>query len=298
MSMRHLLVVTGIVVTASCAPASGSWSPRLICHNSNCVEPPRPEEDDTVESLEASLALRSDDGTPLLDGVEIDTFWFGAESRCLFAHDLENASRLPARTAAEMVRDHLRDLRREARPLSRSRGPFVLFVELKGHVGPAKSELHDEGQRTAHADCALEILDTLAGPAQQEGLPVEITFTSFVPVLLSEVQSRLAARGWQDSDNVVVRTGAILGLPTPLDSQNHTLEEFDASTGISMVTAHPHWISLGQRQAFASRGLALGYWMFSAVPETYAALERDQPRYVTTNEAHALWRWLAQRELP
>lgn len=291
---RRALPVALCLLAAACG--ASEWEPRLICHNSNCVEPPQPDADDTLEALDASLALSDGHGVPLVDGVEIDTFWFGAEARCIFAHDLENAARLPARAAVDRLLAHLRTLRAAGRPLTRSGGPFVLFVELKGHVGPAKSELHDDAQRAAHADCALELLDALAGPAQLEQLPVELTFTSFEPSLLREVRARLDARGWSDGERLTVRTGAILGLPYPLDSQTRPLEDFDSRTGVSMVTAHPHWVSQAQRQGFDSRGLELGYWMFSAVAETYAALERDRPRYVTTNEARTLWRWLAERE--
>lgn len=60
----------------------------VICHNANCAEPADPERDDTLDALRESLALERD-GLPVFDGVELDTFWRGADDSCLYAHDLD-----------------------------------------------------------------------------------------------------------------------------------------------------------------------------------------------------------------
>ena len=58
------LAVGGLLALGCNAPPEER--PLLICHNSNCVEPPAPEEDDTLEALEASLALEDATGLPFV----------------------------------------------------------------------------------------------------------------------------------------------------------------------------------------------------------------------------------------
>ena len=69
--------------------------PAIICHNGNCVEPIDAEQDDSIPALQASLALEYK-GRPAFDGVEVDTFWRGEDSMCLYAHDLDAVRLTPA----------------------------------------------------------------------------------------------------------------------------------------------------------------------------------------------------------
>src|SRR5512139_622305 len=98
--MRSRLVVVLALVGACDRP-----QPLVICHNGNCASPDV-SRDDTLSALDESLALTFD-GIPAVDGVEWDTFWFGAENRCLFAHDLDGDTMVPASAAAEVVAAHL-----------------------------------------------------------------------------------------------------------------------------------------------------------------------------------------------
>ncbi len=266
--------------------------PLLICHNSNCVEPPAPEDDDTLEALEASLALEDAEGLPLLDGVEVDTFWHGERGVCLFAHDLASGIEQPAEAAGEALLTHFRARRAAGKALSRQRGPFVIFVEIKGHVGLTKAEKHSEEQRGLHAACAADLLWQLAGPAEAEGFDLDLSFTSFDGAMLLAMREELDARGWSDSERVTVSLGAIYGALPPFSNDNEPLDSFAEEAGISLVTAHPHWLRDADREAFASLGWELGLWMFSAVPETLGKMSRWRPRWITTSEAHLMSGWL------
>ena len=61
-----------------------------------------------------------------------------------------------------------------------------------------------------------------------------------------------------------------------------------------MITVHAQWIPDSTYQAYLSRGWTVGLWMFSAVPETYDAIEVFEPKWITTGEAKTFARWLAR----
>jgi hypothetical protein len=136
--------------------ATGCTNPRpetlVICHNANCAEPTDPEADDTLAALDESLALTFD-GRTVLDGVEIDSFWKGDEDICLFAHDLDNAERVPATDAAAAVAAYIA----RPGPLTFSGAPFRVFIELKGTVDASGRRKHSPAQRDLHAECAWAI---------------------------------------------------------------------------------------------------------------------------------------------
>jgi hypothetical protein len=279
------LATCGLALLASaCAPSS--FTPALICHNSNCVEPANPDEDDTVEALQASLDLTADDGRPLIDGVEIDTFWHGEDARCLFAHDLERPGDYPEVGAAVDVINAWLDERHAAGlPLSHEGRAFQVFVELKGHVAREKSARHSPAQRALHADCAVSVLWALGDAATADARPLKVVFTSFDPALLGAVHEALAD---VDSGNLVeVRLGGLFGIPPPLDSQTLPLSAF-ADVPLDVVSIHPHWVRQAATAAFSSQELEVGYWMFSAVPETLQAIRAHAPAFVTTSEARLL----------
>ena len=113
------------------AVACGRPDPRLICHNGNCVGPDTTR-DDTLSAMTDSLALTYD-GLPVLDGIEWDTFWYGRDSRCLFAHDLDHDTSTPASAAADLVADYLATNTRASWHGDR----FFALIDLKAHVGPS-----------------------------------------------------------------------------------------------------------------------------------------------------------------
>ena len=291
--MRHLTILTLLVTLCACQPPlAGALAPRLICHNSNCVEPPVPEEDDTLESLEASLALVDDGDRPYIDGVEIDTFWHGEEGRCLFAHDLTQDDAIDAAEAARFLLDHIRARRRAGEPLTRRPGPFAVFVELKGHVSESKADKHTEEQRAQHLACVLDVLTILSTPAEAEGFDLLVGFTSFDPLLLQELAEALDREGHVSTARVELVLGALRGPPPPLAGDTVPIEEFTANDAISLADVHPHWVRESDYQAYDSLGWDLGFWMFSVVPETFAMIDLRRPRWVTTSEAQTLVRWL------
>ncbi len=88
--------------------------------------------------------------------------------------------------------------------------------------------------------------------------------------------------------------GAIQGVLRPLDSGTRPLDDYPENIGIDMVTVHAQWLRDSTYQAYSSRGWSVGLWMFSAVPETYNAIETFQPKWITTGEAKTFSRWLAR----
>jgi hypothetical protein len=291
-ALRPLLVaVLSSWLAAGCAE---DYRPRVICHNSNCVEPANPEEDDTVEALQASLALMGE-GRPVIDGMEIDTFWFGEEARCLFAHDLKAPERaVEAMVAVDILNAFLTGRQAQGLPLTRQAEVFSVFIELKPHVTRSKADLHSPEQLQQHAACALALGQSLAASAEQAGHGLEIVYSSFAPSLLRALRDNplLAVL---EAGPARVRLSILQGIPRPLDTQTRPLDLFPHDIGIDLIGVHPHWTRPQDRQAYASRGLELGYWMFSIVPETLDAIRAHRPTYITTSEARALTAWLERR---
>ncbi|MCO4763297.1 MAG: hypothetical protein KC502_17400 [Myxococcales bacterium] len=278
------------VVMTGCASES---QPALICHNSNCVEPPDPHADDTLDALTASLALELD-GRPAVDGIETDIFWSGESKRCIFAHDLETGADGPdAIEAANTIGKWLEG--RGTKPATRAAGTFTVFIELKGHVGLSKADKHTPEQRASHASCALDMVARLAAASEASGVPLAVRFTSFDPDLLQALVDEPRWTKKTAKGEVSVALGVILGIPPPLDGQSKPLSAFSADLPIDFALCHPHWLRDGNRVAIRSRGWRLAWWMFSAVAETYDAIDRYEPAYVVTSEGETLARWLAAR---
>lgn len=280
-AIARAAVVVTIATTACDRPR-----PLVICHNANCVEPPEPRRDDTLDALRASLALAVD-GRPAIDGVEIDLFWHGQQNRCLFAHDL---STTPAASAGDVAAELAQYIARPEPIASRDDVPFTVLIELKGHVGPSKSDAHTPAQRAAHAACAVDVVATLDAAAATAGRDVDLVVTSFDPRLLAAVA---AEPRWRlPPARARRRLGAIVGIPAPLDSQTRPLSEFGAELGIDLVEVHPQWLLDGQYEAYDHAGYELAFWMFSATVETLAAIDRYEPAMVVTSEARLVRRWL------
>ena len=287
-----LFALANLGMLASCGPGLQT-EPLIICHNSNCQEPTDPEEDDSVAALQASLAMHDDQGRPIIDGVEFDTFWDGAHSRCLFAHDLSGEHAEDAQAAVDTLKAYWQAQRSRNQPLGRQLDlDFVVFIELKGQVTASKSDKHSPEQLRMHAACVMDLVEDMAISARSLGINLDVTTTSFEPKLLKAMYDERSSRSWSNDNNITLHNGAIVGIPNPLDSQSQSLEAFGLDAGVDMVTAHPHWLTLADRQAIRSRGWTLGLWMFSAVPETLQAIEEWNPRWVTTSEAHLMHRWM------
>jgi len=264
-------------------------APAIICHNSNCVEPPDPERDDSPEALRESLDAMGDGGEPLVDGMELDLFLRGADNQCVFAHDLDQENPSLAVDAAKIVADWLSAPRAKS---TRSGGPYWVFLELKGQVGKTKAEVHTAEQRDLHAACAVGVLGVLADGARTGNVPLRVRFTSFSPDLLRAVSTQLKQSAWTNDNDVSAGLGAIAGVLPPLDWGTVSLDEYGADIGVDMVTVHAQWLRDVTYQAYSSRGFSVGVWMFSAVPETYDAIETYQPKWITTGEAKTMGRWL------
>lgn len=292
---RHAaLAPLALLLATGCGPSDPEWSPKVICHNANCVEPADVKEDDTLPALAASLALRGPGGAPLLDGVEIDTFWYGAEERCLFAHDLDSVETAdPLADALTTITDYQDGLAAAGGALTRTGEPFSVYIELKGHVGPAKSEKHSPAQRVAHAECGRDAALTLRDAAAAGGWPLEVVFTSFDPDLLVALDALPEVRDLRASDGpITAKLGILQGVPAPLDSQSESFANIPPELDIDVVSTHPHWARHASLEAAGSKDWSLSIWMFTLVPETLDAITRYQPDAVTTSEANAFTRWL------
>ncbi len=294
--IRRVVWMAATVAALAATACGDDYEPLIICHNANCLEPANPEDDSTLETLEASMALFDEErGTPPFDGLEIDTFWWGDEERCLMAHDLDHPERaVDAVEAVEAVHEALSDRMSRGEAITRSGEHFTLLIELKGHVEPPKEAHHNPEQRRQHAECAVEMAQLFMDGADDAGYSAEVVFMSFAPPLLkalSEVEGFDALRQRQQG----VRLSALHGLPRPLDIQTEPLDAFPDDIGIDLISAHPHWTRDIDIQAYESRGFELNLWSFNLVPEHYDAIRIWRPIYVTTSQAPTLSAWLDQK---
>lgn len=253
----------------------------VICHNSNCVEPTDPENDDTLEALHESLAVEID-GKPVIDGTEIDLFWRASDDTCLFAHDLAGGRTELASEAAHAVATHLG----EPGDITSHGAPFSVFIELKPFVDPDEVVRHTPEQLARHAGCAWTTYTTISDAAVAAGRDIDVYFASFGPELL---RAMIAAR--PASVPFEPRYEAFYGVPHPLDNATVPLDQY-RGIPISLVEMHPQWIVDSQYEGLISSGIEVGFFMFSATVETFAAIEQYEPTIVNTSEATLMRRWL------
>ncbi len=253
----------------------------VICHNANCVEPTNPEADDTLPAMRESLALQIG-GKPAIDALEIDSFWRGTDDTCLLAHDLVVPSNTLITEAATLIAEHITT----APELTRSGGPFRIYLELKTKTDPAESVFHTSEQRMLHADCAWGVYDTIADAAMVSGQNVEVVFSSFSPDLLRQVIARTPP-----TTPIPYKLDTFFGIPKPLNSETSPLDKF-AGIPLDIVEIHPQWIHDAQYEGLRSLGVEIVFWTFSASVETFAAIEQYEPVAVGTSEAQLLVRWL------
>src|SRR3954468_23925597 len=149
-NLRHRSSLIVLAMLSGCMP---EYDTLLICHTANCAGTGL-HEDDTLDGLTESLALRTD-GRPTFDGVEVDTYLYfdGTESICLFAHDdLAPALAAAPGQAASLIADFL-----DQDDVSWNGERFYLKVELKPTVA-GTNYFHDSEQLQQHASCALQLV--------------------------------------------------------------------------------------------------------------------------------------------
>jgi len=255
--------------------------PIVICHNGNCVEPTDAEADDTIPALRASLALEYE-GRPAFDGIEIDTFWRGEDSTCLYAHDLDAERLTPALEPATELAAYFA----EPGDITFTGGAFEVSLELKTHVAVSKTARHTPEQRTQHAMCAWDLYKVIADGAVANNRDVVVVFSSFEPLLLKELMATAPA-----SRPIPYAFAGILGVPAPLDPQTHPFGDYEG-VPLAAVEIHDQWIHDAQWEALRSMNVEIVFWMFSATSETFEAIEQYEPDKIVTSELRLLRRWL------
>jgi hypothetical protein len=273
------LVALAALGLAACEPPR----PAVICHNGNCAAPTDPARDDTLGALRESLALTYQ-GRPLLDGVELDSLWRGADDVCLFAHDLETITEdVPATAPAEELATYF------ARPGPigwRDDAPFEVLLELKSGTAIDPTVRHTPAQLAGHAACAWDIYEIVAAAAVANDRDVRVTMSAFAPELLAAV---LAAA--PTTLPVPLRYEALQGLPAPLDTETRPLADYHGLP-IELVELHNQWITDAQADAVDALGADMSLFMFDATVETFAAIRQYRPVAVVTSEAELVRRWI------
>lgn len=271
---------SALVVVAAALAACDRHEPLVLCHNANCLGPDVTR-DDTVAALEQSLAL-THDGLPVLDGVELDTFWYGTEARCLFAHDLAHDTSTPASAAGVAIASYLEASSRASWNGER----FHVFIELKPHVGPSYGDAHTPAQLVDHARCALELADQILTGARAHGHALTFGFVSAVPAHLRVLREEpLWAALQAQPDLELMLVGDIFA---PYSSVVPEIADYD---DIHAVEYHPDVMTLPQRETYRSLEIELVQWSLVTTTEALAAIDRWEPRFAITNEALLLRRW-------
>jgi len=253
----------------------------VVCHNGNCKEPVDPENDDSIEAFRESLTLEQD-GRPLFDGIEIDTFWRGSDDTCIYAHDLANAEQLPAIEPA----NELAAFFARPGPIGFSDQPFLVSMELKSFVSEDTTQVHTPEQRAMHAACEWQLYKVIADAAVANNRDVKIVFQAFAGNLLEAMIAATPA-----DTPVPFGYAGIQGVPAPLDDQTRSLADY-RHVPIELVELHAQWITDAQYEAIESAGQDVAFFMFSLTNESFAAIEQFEPVYVTTSEATLFRRWL------
>ena len=277
--MRVASAILGAVL-AACAPRP---HPIVICHNANCGEPTDPERDDTLPAFRESLAL-VENGRPVIDGIELDSFLRGADNVCLYAHDISNGNeKTPATAPAEELAEHFA----KPGPITFAEGTqFIALLELNAHVSADTKDRHTPDQLTLHAQCAWDIYEIISDAAIANERDVLIEFQSFSPDLLRAVL---------DNKPAVTPTefilGALQGVPSPLDDQTRPLRDF---TGLPIkdIQFHPLFMQEAQHEAVLRANAELSFFWFDTTTEVFAAIRKFEPFAVATSEARLMRRWL------
>jgi hypothetical protein len=256
-------------------------SPLVICHNANCASPDAAR-DDTLDALTESFALAFD-GKPVLDGMEIDTFWDGDNGRCLFAHELGNPASVAATDAAQLIADQLE----RTQVVSWNGERFYAFIELKGYVGNSYDDRHTPAQFESHADCALDAAATIAAGARVGGHPITIGFIAGVP---RHHETLIARPRWSELETDANLELLLVGdIFAPYSSIVPELSDFKVP--LDVAEYHPDYMTTQQRSTYESLGIELAQWSFVTTEEALDAITRWEPKFAISNEALLLRRW-------
>jgi hypothetical protein len=257
--------------------------PIVICHNANCGEPTDPARDDTLPALRDSLALVDDTGRPIIDGMEIDSFFRAADSACLYAHDPSDfAENTPATAPAMEIAAHFA----EPGQLTFAGTPFHVLHELKAYVSANTQDRHTPAELDLHAQCAWQVYAIISDAAVANNRDVEFEFESFSPEVLRAVIADTPA-----STPTPYTFGAIQGVPSPLDDQTRPLRDY-TGLPISVVDVHPQWLLDAQYEAIQTAHEDLAFFWFSTTEEIFALIRQYEPVAVDTSEARLMRRWL------
>lgn len=257
-------------------------TPLVICHNANCGEPTDPENDDTLPAFRESLTLEQD-GRPIIDGIELDSFFRGIDNVCLYAHDVANLREdTPATAPAIELATHFA----RPGPISFADAPFLVLLELKAFVGINSKDRHSAEQRRLHAECAWDIYEIISDAAIANRREVTIEFQSFSPELLRAV---LDNRPAQTPTPYIL--GALQGVPAPFDDQSRPLSDY---TGLPIrdIQFHPLFMLDAQHEAALTTGAEISFFWFETTSEVFDAIEKFRPAAVDTSEARLMRRWL------
>jgi hypothetical protein len=254
----------------------------LICHNGNCAEPTDPAKDDTIGAFQESLALELE-GRPVIDGIEIDTFWRGSDDTCIFAHDLDNTENTPAIAPAQELATYFA----RPGPIGFADAPFEIALELKSKVDTDGNE-HSPAQLALHAQCTWDLYTAITTAAVANNRTLRFRIGSFSPELIRAVIDSTPPATPAPFGFVTFQ-----GIPPPLDPETRPLGDY-RGLPIEAVEFHAEWILDAQYEAVTSAGQEVAFFMFSLTNESFYTIAQYDPVYVTTSEARLFRRWLAR----
>jgi len=271
-------IVPCLLVLAACElPAPKAL---ITCHNANCAHSD-PRRDDTLEALDESLALETR-GLSLLDGVEVDLIWDPIGQRCLFGHGPDSVATAPdAHVAFERVADHLR-----------TKGPlaawntteFSVRFELKSGANGDEHTPLSPAARYALADCALDGTELVEAAGVAGGIGVVVMFHALEIEMFHALEERPR---WRPE---------ISGPHAPRQlTIAPTTDPFELRPQIGVVTVSYLEVRDGDYttyQDLADQGVDLMMWQFDMTEDVLGAIEYLAPRYINTNEAPLVRRWV------
>jgi hypothetical protein len=258
----------------------------LMCHNSNCAHATDPAADDTLASLDDSLALTYL-GRPPIAGVEIDTVWDSERSLCLFAHDFDKPADELAMEAVDRVTEHMLG----AGAITWDGAAFRVKIESKAAVTPDGAD-HSPQDLAAHQACVLDMIDRLLEAAVAGDRELEILLEAEDIEFVRTLTHHARWPGKEPAEGLAIRLEANVkssGL-TPEDLVS--LTGGDNPDGIDVLAFHSTRFPDGQEQAYEALDVDLMLWMLDASLETFYAAEVYHPAYVNTSEAELLRRWM------
>jgi len=258
----------------------------LMCHNSNCAHATDPAADDTLTSLDDSLALTYL-GRPPIDGVEVDTLWDSERSLCLFAHDFAKSADELAMEAVDHVTEHM--LRSGA--ITWDGEAFRVKIESKAAVTPGGAH-HSAEDLAAHQACVLDMMDRLMEAAVAGGRELEIILEAEDIDFVRTLTAHPRWPGKNPGEGLRIKLEANVKSAGLTTDDLVSLTGGDSPDGLDVLAFHSTRFPDGQQQAYEALDVDLMLWMLDATLETFYAAEIYHPEYVNTNEAELLRRWM------